>query len=168
MNSRRGRKGGIVHIGFELGLTIKGIDGLLEILGGFSLLYLNPKRMGALVRVLTQHELSEDPRDVVANAMLRFSHSFSISTQSFGIAYLISHGVIKCALVLLLWKKKLWAYPLTAVSLLMFIVYQIYRYVMLPSRFLLLLTAFDFVMIVLTLIEYRSLRRMSAQNVLNP
>lgn len=154
--NRKSKNARLVHIGFELGLLIKGIDGLLEILGGVLLLYLNPARMSTAVRILTRHELSEDPRDLVANAMLRFSHSFSISAQSFGIFYLISHGVVKCALVFLLWKKKLWAYPLTILFLLLFIAYQIYRATIRPSAFLWLLTAFDAVMIVLTLMEYRN------------
>lgn len=153
-----GGKMSIIHIGFEFGLLVKGIDGLLEFLGGFFLMYLNPERMGALVKMLTQHELSEDPRDVIANAMIRLSHSFSLSTQSFGILYLMSHGVIKCVLVLFLWKRKLWAYPLTILSLTLFISYQIYRYAIRPSAFLLLLTAFDIVMIVLTFIEYKRIK----------
>ena len=61
----------IVHVSFEIGLLIKGIDGILEIAGGFLLLYLNPNRMVRLIAVLTQHELSEDPKDLVANAGIR-------------------------------------------------------------------------------------------------
>ncbi len=95
----------IVHISFKVSLLIKGLDGLLEIIGGFLLLYLNPNRMSRLVTVLTQHELSEDPKDLIANTLIRFSHSFSISEQTFGVFYLISHGVIKCILILLLWHK---------------------------------------------------------------
>lgn len=158
MKNNAGGKRSAVHIGFELGLLIKGIDGLLELLGGFLLMYLNPRRMGALVKALTQHELSEDPKDVVANAMIRLSHSFSLSAQSFGILYLMSHGAVKCVLVFLLWKKKLWAYPLTILSLLLFIAYQVYRYAIRPSAFLVLLTAFDVVMIALTFLEYRNIR----------
>jgi uncharacterized membrane protein len=146
----------LVHIGFEVGLIIKGIDGLLEILGSFLLLYLNPNRMSSLVTFLTQHELSEDPKDLVANTLIQFSHGFSISTQAFAIFYLASHGLIKCVLIFLLWRKKLWAYPLTIVSLLLFIAYQMYRYSVHASVSLLLLTVFDIIMIILTFIEYRS------------
>ena len=69
----------IVHVSFELSLLIKGINGLLEIIGGFLLLYLNPHCMSHLIAVLTQHELSEDPKDFFANALIHFSHGFSIS-----------------------------------------------------------------------------------------
>lgn len=148
----------LVHISFELGLWIKATDGLLEILGGILLLYLNPSRMSGLAILLTRHELSEDPRDLVANALLRFSHSFSISSQYFGVFYLLSHGIIKFFLILLLWRKKLWAYPLTIASFILFAAYQIYRYSFSRSVSMLLLTAFDLVMIVLTFIEYKRMR----------
>lgn len=146
------------HISFELGLAIKGIDGLLEIIGGLLLINLNPARMNHLITLLTQHELSEDPRDTIANALIGFSHSFSISTQSFGVFYLISHGLVKCILVLLLWQKKLWAYPLSIVSLILFIIYQVYRYSIHASAVLLLLTVFDVIMIILTCIEYKKMK----------
>ena len=151
-------KNDIAHIGFEAGILIKGINGILEIVGGFLLLYLNPKRMGRLIAVLTQHELSKNPNNLVANALLHFSQSFSISAQTFGAFYLISHGVVKCILVILLWQKKLWAYPLTIASLVLFIVYQIYRCFVHMSVPLILLTVFDIIMIVLTFIEYKRVK----------
>lgn len=147
-----------VHISFELGLLIKGIDSLLEIIGGFLLLYLNPQRMGHLLYLLTYRELSEDPDDLIANALIRFGHSFSISAQEFMIFYLLSHGVIKILLCVLLWRKKLWAYPLTIVSLVLFVAYQVYRCCFHPTAFLLILTAFDLVMIALTYCEYKRMK----------
>lgn len=149
----------IAHVSFEIGLLLKGIDGILEIVGGFLLLYLNPDRMGRLIVVLTQHELSEDPNDLVANALIHFGHSFSISTQAFGVFYLISHGIIKCILIALLWRKKLWAYPLTIASLILFIAYQLYRYSIHASIVLLLLTVFDAVMTILTVVEFKKMKK---------
>ena len=146
-----------VHISFEIGLLLKGIDGLLEIFGGILLIFLNPGRLNRIILLLTQHELSEDPKDLVANALLSLSQSFSISTQQFGIFYLMSHGIIKCILILLLWQKKLWAYPLSIIALVLFIAYQIYRYSISHSAFLILLTVFDIIMIILTYIEYRKI-----------
>lgn len=141
---------------------IKGIDGLLEIAGGFILLFLNPVRLNKLVLYLTQHELSEDPKDMIANALVSTGHSFSISTQQFGVFYLLSHGAVKCILILLLWRRKLIAYPLTIISLVLFIAYQIYRYTVSQSVFLLVLTVFDTVMIVLTFSEYKKIKAQQA------
>lgn len=148
----------LFHISFEIGLLLKGINGLLEIIGGILLLFLNPDRLNKLIILLTQNELSKDPKDMIANALIALSHSFSISTQQFGIFYLMSHGIIKCILVFLLWRRKMWAYPLTILALVLFIAYQVYRYIISPSGFLILLSIFDIIMIVLTVIEYRKIR----------
>lgn len=148
----------IVHISFEIGLLLKGIHGLTEIVGGALMFFLTPNRLSTLTRFLTKHELSEDPRDMVANFLLNLSSSFSISTQHFAEFYLMSHGIIKCILILLLWRRKLWAYPLTIVSLILFIAYQIYRYTLTQSVFLILLTIFDAIMIALTYLEYKNLK----------
>lgn len=151
----------IVHISFEIGLMLKGINGLMEIIGGFLLLFLNPNRLNKLIIFLTQNELSEDPKDIVANFMMNISHSFSISAQHFGVFYLLSHGFIKLILIFLLWRKKLWAYPLSIMSLILFIAYQIYRYTISQSVFLILLTIFDIIMIILTFLEYKRMNSKS-------
>lgn len=151
----------VIHTSFTVGLIIKGIDGLFEIIGGVLLLFLNPARMNRIIQFLTQHELSEDPKDVVANALIRLSSNFSIDAQSFGVFYLMSHGIIKCLIIFLLWRKKLWAYPVSILSLLLFICYQLYRYTIDHSFGLILLTIFDFVMIVVTLLEYRRMKSIS-------
>ncbi|PJI10495.1 MULTISPECIES: DUF2127 domain-containing protein [Clostridium] len=148
----------IFHKGFELGILIKAIDSILEIIGGVLLVFLNPSRLNNLVIWLTQHELSEDPRDVIANFMIKLSSKFTINTQYFGVFYLVSHGIVKLILIIFLWKGKTWAYPVTIVSLIVFIMYQIYRYMLNPSMGLVLLTIFDFIMIILTFIEYRRVK----------
>lgn len=148
----------LAHISFEIGLLLKGIHGLMEIVGGSFLIFLSPTRMNWLTRFLTRHELSEDPKDIVANFLISLSNSFSISTQHFAVFYLISHGIIKCILVLLLLHKKLWAYPLTIITLILFITYQIYRYTLTQSVFLVVLTIFDAFMIALTYLEYKRIK----------
>jgi len=156
MKSDQSKK--VIHIGFEIGLLLKGIDGLLEIIGGILLTVLNPQRMNRMVSFFTQHELSEDPKDTVANFLVALGHSFSISAQQFAAVYLISHGAIKLILILLLWKKKLWAYPLSILFLVLFIIYQIYHYTFTHSASMILLTLLDTVMIILTYLEYKRIQ----------
>ncbi|HWT75798.1 MAG TPA: DUF2127 domain-containing protein [Mobilitalea sp.] len=147
-----------IHVGFQIGLLFKGIDGLLEVIGGISLIFLNQARLNKIIQLVTQGELSEDPRDVVANALLRFGSSFSLDAQSFGVFYLMSHGIIKIIIILLLWRKKLWAYPVSIASLVLFIAYQIYRYTISASPLMILLTIFDIAMIILTYLEYQRMK----------
>jgi uncharacterized membrane protein len=42
---------------FEVGIVLKGLDGLLEIAGGVLLLLIKPQYLNQLASTLTQHEL---------------------------------------------------------------------------------------------------------------
>jgi uncharacterized membrane protein len=73
--------------------------------------------------------------------------------------YLLSHGVIKVFLVGSLLRGRLWAYPTAIVFFAMFIVYQMYRYYLHPSIGMIILSILDLIVIVLTWLEYRQLKR---------
>jgi uncharacterized membrane protein len=143
---------------FDVSITLKGLDGVLEVIGGLLLLFLTPHRLNAIVMFLTQHELSQDPRDFLATHLLSYAQSFTASTALFLAAYLISHGIIKIILVVALLQQRLWAYPLAIVVLSTFIVYQIYRLALHLSLGLLALTLFDIFIVGLTALEYRKHR----------
>jgi uncharacterized membrane protein len=46
---------------FEIGIILKGLDGILEVIGGALLLGVSPDTINRVVVGLAQHELSEDP-----------------------------------------------------------------------------------------------------------
>jgi uncharacterized membrane protein len=144
---------------FKIGLVLKGLDGILEVTGGILLLFLSPQAIEHLVRVLTAHELSEDPHDLVARYLLHTTSHLSHGTTLFGAIYLLSHGFAKIVLVALVLKGKLWAYPWLIGLLLAFIVYQLYRITAVHfSIGLTLLTVFDAFLVWLTWREYRAKR----------
>lgn len=87
------RQKDIVHVSFEIGLLLKGIHGLAEIIGGVFMLFLTPGRLNFLAHFLTKHELLEDPRDRVANFLLSLSNNFSVSAQHFTVFYLCLMGL---------------------------------------------------------------------------
>lgn len=148
----------LLHAGFEISLLIKGVDGILEALGGVLFLFINPARLSAVVKFLTLREISEDPKDLIANLLINLSQGFSVSLQIFAAIYLITHGLAKVMMVYLLQKKKLWAYPASIGFLLLFIGYQIHRYLYSHSVFMILLTLFDVIMIWLVLAEYKRVK----------
>jgi uncharacterized membrane protein len=153
------KKSNLLHNSFEIGILIKGIDGILEVIGGFLLIFFNPNRLNNIIVLLTQHELSEDRNDVIANFLLKTSHEFSVSSQHFGILYLFFHGIVKLIIVIMLKQRKNWAYPISVFFLISFIGYQIYRYTYTLSIWLIILTIFDIIMILLTLIEYSRINK---------
>ena len=58
-------------------------------------------------------------------------------------------------LVIALWMKKLWAYPLTGIVIVLFALYQVYLLVVTHSLFQLFLTILDVVILLLLRFEYR-------------
>lgn len=155
---RRPAQRSALHVGFEIAIFLKGVHAALEIVGGVLLYLVKPDTLNRWIRLLTQNELAEDPHDFIANLMRRMGQHYSVSAQHFGVFYLLTHGLVKVVLVILLWRGKLFAYPLMVVILLLFIAYQIFRYTSTHSSFLLFLSAFDAVFVWLTLAEYRRLR----------
>jgi len=148
-----------LHRTFEIGMVLKGLDGVLEVIGGILLLVLSPQAIEHLVRGLTQGELSEDPHDLVARYLLHTASHLSHGTTLFGAIYLLSHGVAKLVLVVLVLREKLWAYPWLIALLVAFIVYQLYRITLVRfSAGLAALTVFDVALVWLTWREYQARR----------
>jgi uncharacterized membrane protein len=143
---------------FEIGIILKGLDGLLELIGGALLLAVSPATINRIVGALTQHELSEDPRDFVATHLLRVSHGLTGPAVGFAAAYLLLHGIVKVVLVLALLRNKLWAYPWTIAFLAAFIGYQLYRIALHPTLGLIALTILDAIIVWLTWREYQKQR----------
>ncbi len=139
---------------FFIVLILKGLDGVLELVGGILLLFVKPAQIGGLAQLLTQHELSEDPHDLIANSLLQYTNGLTGSATLFGAIYLLLHGVVKVVLVWAVLTNHLWAYPWTMAFLAIFIVYQSYKLVVGFSWGLLLLTAFDIFVLILTWREY--------------
>jgi uncharacterized membrane protein len=137
---------------FEVGIILKGLDGVLEVLGGLLLLVVSPATIDRVVTSLTQHELSEDPHDLLATHLLGTAHGLTGAAVLFGAVY---HGLVKVALVAALLNNQRWAYPWTIAFLGVFIGYQLYRLSLGPSVGLAALTVFDAGIAWLTYREYR-------------
>jgi len=144
---------------FRIGLVLKGLDGLLEVIGGTLLLFLSPHAIQHIIRALTAHELSEDPHDRIANYLLHSTSHLNTGITIYGAIYLLAHGISKVVLVALVLRDKLWAYPWLMALLLLFIAYQLYQIT--AVRFsvgLTALTVFDAALVWLTWLEYRGRR----------
>jgi uncharacterized membrane protein len=152
-----------IHRLFKISVVGKAVDGVLEIIGGALLFFVTPDQIGGLLRALTQHELSEDPHDLIAHFLLRSVQHLSSHTQFFAAMFLLWHGVVKVGLVVGLLRRHLWAYPTAMVAFGMFLAYQLYRYSHTGSVWLLALSGLDVLVVGLTGIEYQHLRRQKDQ-----
>jgi len=138
---------------------MKGLDGVLEVVGGLLLAVLGSPGVGRLVTFLTQHELSEDPRDAVAGWIVEHFENIGAGTAHFAAAYLLVHGAVKLVLVGGLIRERIGIFPWALGFLGLFILYQGYRLSVRPSVGLGLLTVLDLVVMALVWREYEALRK---------
>ncbi len=148
-----------IHQIFQISVLLKGAHALVECLGGLMLALVSTSTIVSLVNRLTQEELIEDPHDFIASHLMSMASNFTVSTQHFYAFYLLSHGLVKIALVAGLLGNKLWAYPASLVILSLFIAYQIYRFSYTHSAGLVVLTVFDLIVMVLIWHEYRLVQK---------
>jgi uncharacterized membrane protein len=144
----------ILHSSFRTGITLKGIDGILEVVGAILIWFVDPAKISEPVQTALAHELSRDPHDFVAAHLLHMTERLTSANRTFAFAFLLSHGLVKIIIVAALWMDQLWAYPLGIGVFSAFGVYQVYRWTHTHSFFLVLLTIFDVLVIYLTWAEY--------------
>lgn len=145
----------VLHYLFELGVSLKFLNGLLEMVGGVFLFLSTPESLSKLAAKLLTNELLGDPNGLVANTLLRAAQQFSANARVFASVYFLVHGIVKVGLVIALWKKKLWAYPLAGIVLVLFTVYQMYLFFHSGSLFQVFLTVVDVVILLLLWSEYK-------------
>lgn len=129
----------IVYHTFNLTITLKAVNGVLEIFGGLMLM-LYGRLSERLVLYFTQYEIIETSRYFIS-------------------IYLLFHGLMNFFLVISLWKRRLWAFPVAIVLFSGFVIYQFYRFYYNHSINLLLISILDTFIIVLTFLEYKRLRQ---------
>ena len=151
-----------IRLAFEASLVLKAVFAAAEVLGGIGAYFVTQQFLFQVVERITRRELLEDPRDFIANYLMHSAQHFSVSTRNFTAAYLLSHGVIKLWLIAGLLRQKLWYYPVAIAVFGLFIVYQVYRFSLTQSLWLVLVTAVDLVVIGLTWHEYRYLASRSS------
>lgn len=147
-----------LHRLFEASLVIKGVLATLEALSGLGLLLTANHRIVALVDWLTRYEIAEGPQDGLATWVQRHAELLSMQSQHFYALYLLSHGALKLAMVILLALGLSWAYPAALLVLAGFVTYQTYEWLHSGSPFLLMLSGLDMLMIYLVWQEYRAIR----------
>jgi uncharacterized membrane protein len=155
----------LFHESFRAGITLKGVDGLLEVAGGIILWFVHASALNHVARIFLQHDLPFDRHEFLTNHLFQATEHLA-TARHFVSIYLVLHGMIKAVLVIALWFDVLWAYPLTIAVFSVFSGYQLYRFSHTHSPALVVITVFDVLIIYLTWREYcdrRISRRDSSQ-----
>jgi uncharacterized membrane protein len=134
-----------IHRIFVISVAAKGLHALIEIAGGVALYLFSSDTIGRWVDHIDPHEW--------------LARHVDLGEQKFFAFYLLSHGILKGAVVVALLKEKLWAYPAAIALFGAFIAYQLYRYSFTHDVALIALSIFDLFVIALAVHEYRLLRK---------
>lgn len=153
------------HRVFEIGIAIKGLNGIWEIGSGALFFFLSKLTLNNWLLAVTHQELLEDPSDLLMNFLVNTFQDVSISVQHFAAIYLLFHGFLNVFLVIQLHRGKQWAYVASMGLMLIFVVYQVYRIGIHHSLFLTAITIFDVFFILLTWHEFAHHRERHANTV---
>jgi len=143
---------------YAIGIIIKGIDGVLELLGGVLVLTISPHTINGLTNFLTQDALQDNPHNFIATHIASAGHHLAAGHNLFAAAFLLTHGLVKVVLVTCLLLNKLWAYPWALGVLGLFLVYQIYLLVTQPGLGMACLSVLDAIIIWLIYREWQQVR----------
>jgi uncharacterized membrane protein len=146
----------LFHEVFEASIILKFIFAALEFFGALLLLFVHPTTIGDWIIRITS--VGFESGDLVYKWASNAGYYFVGHTQTFVVFYLASHGLVKIFVLLCLWQRKLWAYPLAEFMFVGFGVYQIYRWYITGSELMIWLTVLDVLVIYLTWLEYKALK----------
>ena len=145
----------ILDLVFLIGVLFKGLDGLVELVGGIVLLFVTPAKLQHAAARATSGELAEDPHDLIANLIVHGAAHLQHGSIVFAAVYLLVHGIVKLTIVIALLIGSRRIYPWAMAALGAFLIFQVYELVTRPSIGVAVLTAFDAVIIWLTWREWR-------------
>ena len=150
----------LLHLLFLVGIFFKGLDGILESIGGLVFMFLEKNAIAKYTHILFQNELTEDPNDIIANYLVNLAAHVSGDTEFFAAIYLLVHGIVKISIVTGLYLRKLWIYPVAEFILGLFVIYQLYRFSHTFSVLLIFLSVVDIFIIFLIHTERKRLSGM--------
>jgi uncharacterized membrane protein len=147
---------------FKISVILKGLDALVEIIGGVLLLFVTHSEITRLASWLTRNPLAGGSHSHIATIINHSAQQLVHTSTLLGAIYLLSHGVIKMFVIINVLRDKYWAYPLLIVVLLGFSIFQIISIISSHSIAVMLLTAFDIFVMVLTWFEWQRKRKKRA------
>lgn len=146
-------RAGWLDASFDIVVLFKSLFALLEVIGGVAL-FLVPM---TVLRNLLNQLAKEAPLSVLVQLFNHTAQNLTSDMTLFAVIYLLAHGLLKLVSLALLWKRVLWAYPLSLVLLSGFIGYQMAEFSKTGAWSMIALTVIDLLMMVLTLLEYKKL-----------
>ena len=134
-----------IHQLFQVTVALKGLHGLVEVVGGLALALFSTDSILRLLYRFHHHEL--------------ITRHFSNGEHHYYVFFFLSHGALNLAVAILLLLEKLWAYPAAIAVLVLFIALQLFRFAHVHDPGLILFSILAVIVITLAVHEYRLLRK---------
>ena len=144
---------------YMVGVGLKGIDGLIELLTGLTLLFVPGLTHSVLQAMIGEaHEHTGALYRYIAENIAHVDGDLAKGGTTFLILFLVSHGIIKIVLVYCLIRELTWAYPYALGTLALFLIYQIYACFNTPGIAVTFFAVLDAIIIWLVWGEWQKLK----------
>jgi uncharacterized membrane protein len=144
-----------IHLAYLVTLAVKGFDGGLETLAGLVIWLTGPQRIYRWVVRVTAPELFDGSHVAAVHAIRNGAEHLATTGAHFVEFYLVVHGLLKLALVIVLLRGGgRWIFPFGTLILLGFITYMSWRLQEQWSNWLLGFALFDVFTLALVLNEW--------------
>jgi len=140
---------------FRVGMAWRIVYGLARIVVGILLLHLIGTQLSDIFLSLMQHELIEDPNDLIFRLINSLFQYAPYTISSFLSAYLIFWGIIDIVLSGSLLMEIRWAFPVSIVTIGLFVIYELYRLSYTHSIVLAIVVTVDIALIWIIKREYQ-------------
>ena len=145
---------------FTLSMIIKGIDGIVELVGGVAFAYLEKSKiLNIFIAILEKEQVFQFSDDKILEWPTRLSDTLSADLHVVIAASLIGNVALKIVLCIGVLMEKFIIYPFALVFLFGLLVYQIIQTIQNPSYFLYVLDLLDIIALLLVAREFVRLRQ---------
>lgn len=144
---------------FRLSLYWRIVYGMARFVLAIALVFFIGTPVAELIMHVMQHELVEDPGDLVAQTSVHFSHAHGYVVSYFMVGYLLFWSAVDVFLSVSMLKHRLWAFPVSLTLIGVFLSYELYRAVMVQTVTMWGLVVIDVVLWGVIFHEYQRLRR---------
>lgn len=145
----------LIEWAFRLSLLGKAMLGMAQVIGGLFLAIMPADAITRTADALTRSELTQDPTDRFALAVMHWANAINPAAEHFYIIYLLGHGAIHFVVVIALLLKSRVAYPFSVATLMAFVGFQSWDWLQTHDPALLLLTALDVFVIIIVILQHR-------------
>lgn len=145
----------VAHALFKYGMYWRIFYGFLRVVIGTALLQVVNVPLIDLVYRFMNHEIAEDVSDTVFVTLQAYLQSHPLTITYFFAFYLLFWGTLDVVLSVFLLKHKLWAFPVTLNLIIVFVVYEFFRFMHTHSLMLLTVIIIDIGVYFLIKYEYK-------------